>query len=392
MKWSDSTMPPAERLMTGYLARALASGAQSFRFRTGARTLLTGVDTAASLHGVPQPLPGYSYASPAPPFNLHGTMEFPTAVAAPTAPAAARTPASLQTGSSVGVSPRMVRSESADENSTQPSSAARQTGADVPHVEHQRYRSDAKTETRLETQAVSIAPQLIAIPKPNYIVLANWASAARLKGAAFAPNAPPFPDHAGKHDPITNVNPRPADLRLSRDPVERVAKLPNTAIGPPPNLALFPTVPPHVPHTARRAHANLVSEAPEQSPSPQPTPPHVSLPNSRMAPFDRAASGQRAPHSQAPRPELARTTPTRAPLDPTQQRALRTLEQLRHSVQALVSKPQAAPSAAATPVVRPPASPAPKVVVVRPSAERSRHGSAFWERRYLGHPQLRVFR
>jgi hypothetical protein len=390
-------MPPAERPTTGYLTHALARGARPFHFRTGVRTLLTGVSSAASWHGAQQPFPGFTYVSPAPAFDLRGNMESP-ASAALTVPAAARAPASPHTGSSIGVPPRATQTARADEQGARPPSGAHQTAAAALHGKHQQFGADVKTESRPEIQAVSSAPQWIAIPESRRAAPGDLASATTPKVAPFSPRAPSTADRAHQHDPTTKVNPHPADLGNNPNPVEHVAKLPDAVvIGPQPNLASSPVVPPPALHMAPRARADLASETPGRSPSPRPTPAHVPWPNTRTALFDRAESSQHTPQPQAPRPERARITssapmPTRAPLDPTQQRALRTLEQLRHSVQALVSKPPAAQPPAPAPVVPPPTPPPAKVVLVRPAADRVRRVAAFWERRYLGHPQLRVFR
>jgi hypothetical protein len=373
-------MPPAEHAKMGYLGRALASGARPFHYRAAVRTLLTGVGAVAPLHGAHLPLPGLTYASPAPGFDQRGAAEF-SGVAPPTAPV--RAPASPQTGSSAGTPPRRERSEPTNEYGHRPPSAVPQPGADAPRMEHQRFGSETKTESQSETQAVSIAPQLVAIPESKRVAPAELASAVMPKVARLAPSAPPIADRARRHDPIATANLHPADRQRSPGPVEHAARLPDAAPGPQPNLALRTAAP-------QRARADLVSETPGRSPSQHPTPPLVPSPNTRMASLDRTAPGQRAP-----RPEPARTTmstPTRASADPTHQRALRTLEQLRHTVQALVTNPQAAQPAAAASAVPPPAPPAPKVVVVKQSADQPRRGSAFWERRYLGHPQLRVFR
>jgi hypothetical protein len=373
-------MPPAEYAKMGYLGRALARGARPFHYRAAVRTLLTGVGAVAPLHGAHLPLPGFTYAPSAPGFEQYGDAEFSGVTA--TTPAAVRTPTSPQTGSSAAAPPHRGRSEPVNEYGHRPPSTAPQP--DAPRVEHQRFGTETKAESRSETQAVSIASRLIAIPEPKRGETAVLASAATSKVARPAPSAPPIANRDCRYDPIATVNPHPADRQLSRGPVEHAAR-PDTVPGPQPNLAL---------RSAARQHAraDLASESPGRSPSQPQTPPLVPSPNTHMVSLDRTAPGQRVSRPESVRPTMSAPTPTRASVDPTHHRALRTLEQLRHSVQALASRPQAAQPAAPTPVAPPSAPPAPKVVVVRPSTDRARRGAAFWERRYLGHPQLRVFR
>jgi len=414
---------PAERETAGaYLSRVLASGARPFQFRAAVRTLLTGVGAEGQLDHAHAPPPvGFTYAElPVPADPTAGLGHAPFEAGA--APAA-------KTGSTRSAPPELPdekprssvpgSSASPRELSTSPL-AARAPVSTRPPVDAGRPAPSGV----VPGSESSFAPGHTAAPSTTTLEVPGVArrGPATARDLAGARDVATHPESRSRHDPPaasrigrpSRAASESADAKdlgphqetpLLRDR-ERAPRAGAANRGAPPSTQADDAVrhptqaredaspgPRWAPNSARHTAEDARNETTDLAP-------RKPLPGQRAAPAVRESSlaAERLGLGATVAPSLRATAGARPfwPENSGNQRAVQNIEALRGSVQALVTKAVAARAAPVEPTPPSPGQaavkPAREVIVVRGSAGRQSHPSAFWERRYLALPLLRVLR
>ncbi|HZF20335.1 MAG TPA: hypothetical protein VE008_11585 [Burkholderiales bacterium] len=404
-------MQPVEReLAGGYLSRVLASGARPFQFRATARTLLTGVGVEGQLDHAHAPPPvGFTYAD----------------LPVPVDPTAGLGRASFDAGGALAAKTGPTRSappELPDEkpkNSVPGSSAAPRELSDPP------LAAPAPFSTRPPVDAGRPAPSGVvpgsksslarehpAAPSTTTLEVPGVAcrSPATARDLAGARDVGTRPEFRRRHDSAAasrigspsrtaseNAQAKDTGPHQETPPLRDPERAPRA--GAPSRSAPLSTQaddamrqPTRAPSPARHATEDARNETTDLAPR-KPVP-------RRAAPAVRGSSltAEHVGIGAAVAPPLRFTArpPPFPPENSGNQRAAQNIEVLRGSVQALATKAVAAKAAPVEPTPPSPGraavKPAREVVVVRESAGRQSHRSAFWERRHLALPLLRVLR
>jgi hypothetical protein len=379
----------AERQATGYLSRVLASGARPFQFRAAAHTLLTGVGAAGQFGYSHAPPPaGFTYAQPSAPAELitgRGPEPFDAVVTA--AKAAPALPGAQAPGSGRSRRPEpasgavphlafdMERSGRAPSSSPVDSRTPAVSGT----------TSAFKARAAAETPGVQSKTLVLKVPEAAsgaQAAVRELASGVQRIGAR-AEIQQPRNHRSGAVDVGSPAGSAPEDA-LAR----------STARGPERARENAPPPPQRLQRAAENAHRKAADFIPQELPPKQPVASAMDGPSIAV---ERIEAGDRANAASVRPAAIAAVRRTAFAAEDSQKlRAVHTLQQLRSSVQALVTKAVAAKAAPAEAKPRAPERPAArpprKLIVARQSVDRQRHSPAFWERRHLGWAQLRVFR
>lgn len=390
-------MQPVERQTTGYLSQILTSGARPLQFRITARSLLTGAGLAGQVdHSRAPPPVGFTYAHRFASVDLIASLDqasFDGAVPMLAAEIAPVVTAVHALGRSDLARPNF-------ESGAGPhvaSDPARPRRAQFPFtsrlpVEGDRPATSPPTPTLKANEPVT---SFAGRPQPTVLKVPEIGRTANVAIHIVAADSRGLGEDVQMRRPSNHLG--EAEVGRSIGPASDAVLAPDTSRGqkraleggaPPPRALLPPQA---------RVHKNAPPEAidlvPGQLPLKQPEPGSVGPTvgahgievRERVTVAGARAAATNSDWMVATRPE-----------GPQDARALETIEQLRSSVHALMTKAVAARAAPAEATRSTPESPAARpprrVIVVKQSVERQRRSAAFWERRYLAWPQLKVLR